>query len=135
MVLSLEVIVAILTSEAVEALLLECLLKEDEPLTEGIGVEGVIRSFYFHRQRIHAKREEVMQLLAELPDAFRRTVGGGASFLIACEDRHGRRWTGMHMSMEELFALGIAIGRVRYLLAREAWSSLPGCMPFLVVDL
>ena len=51
----------------------------------------------------------------------------------ACMDKSGRQWTGMHLTMEYLFLLGIAIGEVEYLLPREMWEAFPGGMPYLVV--
>ena len=35
--------------------------------------------------------------------------------------------------MEDLFCLGIAIGKVQYCLPRETWSLLPGGVPYLMI--
>lgn len=63
-----------------------------------------------------------------------KSSGGGWTFLNACHDRHGNLWTGFHRRMEELFMLGLAIGKVHCLFPRDLWDALPGGMPFYMVD-
>jgi hypothetical protein len=77
---------------------------------------------------------EIRAMLAELPDQYRKSGGGGWSFLNACDDRHGTQWTGFHRTMEHLFMLGLAIGAVTLLMPRELWDALPGGMPYYMVD-
>jgi hypothetical protein len=72
-------------------------------------------------------------MLAELPDMFKESGGGGWSFLNACDDRHGNQWTGLHQRMEQLFQLGIGIDKVECQLPREVWPALPGGMPYYIV--
>lgn len=72
-------------------------------------------------------------MLDKLPEQFHEATGGGWSFLNACNDRHGNQWTGLHQRMEQLFQLGIALGRVSYCLPREFWSAMPGGVPYIVV--
>lgn len=55
------------------------------------------------------------------------------SFLNSCNTNEGKQWTGMHMKMEFLFALGVAIEKVKNLLPREMWPILPGGVPYFVV--
>ena len=59
-------------------------------------------------------------------------LGGGWSFLQACVDKNGNHW-GEHSNMEELFCLGIAIGKVESLLPRDMWKVLPGGVPYYVI--
>ena len=73
-------------------------------------------------------------MLAELPNQFQADKGGGWSFLSACDDRNGHQWTDYHQRMEQLFQLGLALGLVRCPVPRDAWSMLPGSMPYYVVD-
>jgi hypothetical protein len=35
--------------------------------------------------------------------------------------------------MDELVCLGLAIGRIAFLMPREMWEMLPGGMPYIVV--
>lgn len=124
---------SILTSEKVEEIFMDCLFKEGEDTSNYIKAEGVIHSVGFHPGRLASHREEIKTLLGELPGAFKTSRGGGMSFLNACNDKHGNQWTGLHQHMEQLFQLGIAIGKVKCLLPRNMWSALPGGMPYYVV--
>ena len=72
-------------------------------------------------------------MLAQPPEEFGEDTGGGWSFLNSCNDRSGRQWTGLHLTMEQLWCLGIAVGRARYTLPRDFWEVLPGGMPYLTV--
>ena len=121
-----------LTSEAVTALTKECLFKEDEPRDGAVEVAGVISKFSFCPERIAEKTAAITELLAELPDEFKQTGGGGWSFLNACLDRDGKQW-GEHRDMEALFCLGIAAGKAKWQLPRDMWDVLPGGMPYVVV--
>jgi hypothetical protein len=122
----------VLTAEAVHEVFRACLTPEaDTP--GGVMVEGIVTSAVFDPAKVAAHGEEIRALLAELPDQFRADIGGGWSFLNACDDRHGNQWTGFHRSMEELFMVGMAAGLVRCLMPRDGWKALPGGMPYYVV--
>lgn len=122
-----------LTSEAVLKLLGEC-----NASSGAIGrvttVDGIVRKYDFDLDRVHERADEIGELLGELPSEFQRTGGGGWSFLNACQDRHGKQWTDLHMPMETLFCLGIAAGNARWLVARDMWDVLPGGMPYVQVN-
>ena len=120
-----------LTAERVEDIVKTCLNEEAELF---VAAEGIMNKFGFDRARIVEHRDAIRELLLELPVEFRKESGGGWSFLNACNDRHGRQWTGMHRAMDQLFALGMAAGYVRCQLPRDMWSSLPGGMPYYVID-
>lgn len=135
-----------LAPDAVSKLFLACLVSEAELAArypagdpEFQTVAGIVTVVLLHRRRVAAAREEIAGLLAELPDEFRSVDnpngGGGWTFLNACLDRHGNQWTGVHQTMEQLFLLGMAAGLVTELMPRELWSSLPGGMPYYVIDL
>jgi hypothetical protein len=117
-----------LTSERVNAVFRDCIADT------GITVEGIVRSATFGAAAIDARRTEIGDMLAELPDQFRKSGGGGWSFLNACEDRYGRQWTGMHQVMEALFLLGIAAGLATEPFGREMREAMPGGMPFYRVE-
>ncbi|MGH7218165.1 MAG: hypothetical protein ACREGE_01835 [Candidatus Microsaccharimonas sp.] len=125
---------SILTPDRVEAIFIDCLYKEGEDTSGHIAAEGIVRTVGFKPERIEEHRQEIHDLLAELPDTFKESSGqGGWSFLEACVDRHGNQWTGMHLTMEQLVQLGIAIKEVEYLMPREMWGMLPGGMPYFTV--
>jgi hypothetical protein len=77
--------------------------------------------------------ELIFAMLMELPEEFRESSGGGWSFLQACDDRHGRQWTGLHLRTAQLFVLGQAAGLVECQLPREVWPALPGGMPYYLI--
>lgn len=122
----------VLTSGSVENIFRACLSAH----TEGaVIIEGITRTFAFSPAAVGDHRAEIRRMLAELPDQYRKSGGGGWSFLNACNDRHGAQWTGLHQRMEELFMLGIASGLVAELLPRDMRDVLPGGMPYYVIDL
>jgi hypothetical protein len=113
-----------LTSENVERLFAVC-LKDS-----GKEVEGIMAKV---KLDVTGHEQDIKDMLAELPDPFHATKGGGWSFLEACNDWGGNQWTGLHMRMDQLFMLGIAAESASWLLPREYWSTLPGGMPYVVV--
>lgn len=120
-----------LTTENVDAIMAECLVDAG-----GQIVKGVIHSFAFDPDRIKARRDDIKSMLSALPLPFFKGIeggGGGWSFLMACDRRDGVQWTGFHLKMEALFALGIAAGFVTELTAFPR-DMLPGGMPYYVID-
>ncbi len=99
---------------------------------DAIKVEGIITNYLFSKSRLEEHTDEIVGLLHELPDEFLQKYGLGWSFLQAAFDKHGNHW-GEHPSMELLFALGIGVGKVEFILPREMWVNLPGGMPFVVI--
>ncbi len=124
----------VLSTEGVEKVFVDCLFKEGEDTSTHIAAEGIMMTVGFHPERIESHRAEIEAMLDELPDQFKASSGGGWSFLNACEDKHGNQWTSFHRSMDQLFMLGMAIGKVESQMPRELWSALPGGMPYYVID-
>ncbi len=126
-----------LNPERVSKIFFDCLYDEDydreKALKEAIIIEGIIGNFGFRPNKIDKNQKEIIELLLELPIIFMKSNGVGASFLNACIDRHGNLWTGEHMIMEQLFALGSAVERVICPLPKIAWVLLPGGMPYYQV--
>jgi hypothetical protein len=122
-----------LTSQEVNRLMGECLFKDGEPTDDAVVVEGIVSTFGLNPQRVTERAEQISDLLAELPEEFQAAKGGGWTFLNACEDCHGRQWTGEHSVMENLFVLGIAAGKAKWLLPRDMWSEPPGGMPYVAI--
>jgi hypothetical protein len=119
-----------LSTERVEELFKRCLAATAD---QGVVVQGIVNTAAFSPQALKDCREQIAALLAELPEQFRESDGGGWSFLNACDDKHGRQWTSFHRAMEQLFMLGLASGQVKELLPRDMWAALPGGMPYYVV--
>ncbi len=124
-----------LTSSDVEKIFIDCLFSEGENTSESVIVEGVRSNMGFHPDRILEHREEIINLVNELPDDFRAgSKAGGQSFLNAMVDKYNNHW-GEHQSVEQLVCLGLAVGVIKYLMPKEMWTMLPGGMPyFQVVD-
>ena len=122
-----------LTDARVTEIFRDCLFKDDEDKSNYVLAKGLVMDAGFHPGRLESHKEEIEKLLAELPDGFRQSKVG-MSFLSACEDRHGEQWTGLHQTMEQLFLLGIAVGKARYAFPRERWCELPGATPYIVVN-
>lgn len=123
-----------LTAEHVESVFLDCLFKDISDIGPMVRVEGIVQTVALDHERTEAHRQEIHDMLAELPDKFKTSAGGGYSFLGASVDRHGNLWTGMHQRMEQLFILGIAIGEVEYCLPRDLWTVFPSNIPYLKVN-
>lgn len=121
----------------VREILFDCMYDKDriksstreELIKEAICVKGITTSIGFDPQKIAIYKSEIVELLNELPDEFKHEIGGGCSFLMACEDKHGNHW-GEHKNMEELFMLGMACKRINCVFPREIWSMLPGGVPY-----
>ncbi len=121
-----------LSEEQVNKVFMECLFR-NEDVKYVLEVEGIDTDVKFHIERLENHKAEIMALLDELPEQFHVRGGGGWSFLSACDDKHGNQWTGIHQTMEQLFQLGIGIGKVKYLMPREIWHVLPHGMPYYII--
>lgn len=123
-----------LTAEHVENIFVDCLFKDNEmPVKEYVPAFGITFSAGFNPERVKGYKDEIARMLEQLPDEFQES-GGGMSFLNACNDKHGNQWTGEHRRMEQLFMLGLAVGKVTCQIPRAMWSCLPGGMPYYVVN-
>ena len=124
-----------LTAERVRVIFTDCLFKDEEqPVKEYVPASGITTNVGFHPERVAGYKDEIAEMLNELPDEFQEAGGGGMSFLNACNDKHGEQWTSFHQTMEQLFQLGQAVGKVTCTMPREMWSVLPGGMPYYVVN-
>jgi hypothetical protein len=123
-----------LTAKRVEEIILDCLFREGEPTESRVEVEVVMARLGFHPERVESHREEIREMLAELPESFREEVGGGWSFLQACETKDGKHW-GEHSNIDQLLALGIATGQAKILMPRDMWGIFPGGMPYFAIKI
>lgn len=133
----------LLNTDNVNTVIRDCLLHDEEAagvdpqnLPDWIApAQGIVRSFGLHRERLESHREDVKSMLEQLPDQFRKEVGGGWSFLQMCERKDGVQWADLHRTMEALVALGNALGYVEFPAPKEMWPSLPGGMPYIALVL
>lgn len=132
-----------LTASRVREIFFDSLFTDEEIKGQGqaavmaraIVVEGITHKIGFNPERLEPHRAEMIEMLAELPDAFHAKKGGGMSFLNACERNDGQQWADLHQTMDQLFCLAFGLGLAQPLLPREAWGVLPGGMPYIVVNL
>ncbi len=123
-----------LAPELVSSIFRECLAGQKTPAAKRVVAEGILHpQIAFNADALTRHSPTIEALLQQLPLEFHESVGGGMSFLFACNDRHGRQWTGEHRVMEQLFALGVAIGKAEYKLPRAQWHKLLGGMPYVSV--
>lgn len=103
-----------------------CLLQDHEDGAEFVTAECYATA-HFHGARLRDSRQDIADMLAELPDRFRTYEG--AEFFAASENRAGWRWVGTdevaHWEIEMLVLLGRAIGAVEYIIPREDWTDFP----------
>ncbi|HEX6258659.1 MAG TPA: hypothetical protein VFZ48_04220 [Candidatus Saccharimonadales bacterium] len=121
-----------LEAKRVGLIFLECLIRKGENSNPNNAVRGIngLR-VEFSPLRLTQHTAEIQELIAQLPARFARDRG--ASFLGLGEDVRGRVWTSSDAVKEQLVLLGIAIGKMRFLLEQEDWAHLPGGVPHVVV--
>jgi hypothetical protein len=128
----------LINSTRVDEVFKDCLFKEGEPTNDYIPAEGITVNVGFHPQRLESYRNEVRDMLSNLPKQFfPKGEGGGDgwAFSGACNDKNDTQWTSFHVHMEQLFQLGIGLKMVRCLVPRIAWHSIPGGLPYYAVKL
>lgn len=112
----------------------DCLYTEEETkgvveLKDMIMVEGITFNVGFNPIRIEKNKKEIEELINNLAPGWEN----GKSFLNLCVDSEGELWTGLHIRMEELLLLGMAINKFKYCCEKEYWSVLPGGMPYIAL--
>lgn len=124
-----------LTPSIVVDIFKDCLPK-NASLSEDqiVAVRGIVTTVMFAKEKLSAHKEEICSLLAELPDSFYKSKGGGMSFLNMCVDKNDNQWTGEHRTMEKLLLLGLGIGKVSFAMPQKMWAILPGGMPYITVE-
>ena len=122
-----------LTAQIVSETFKYCLFKEGENTDNPVYGEGARTHVGFNPERLQESIFKIVEMLNELPDSFKISGGGGMSFLNMGVDKNNNEWTGLHRNIDELVCLGLASGKMTYLIPREMWSVLPGGMPYLVV--
>jgi len=128
--------------ERVEEIFLDCLFRDDE-VEDGkvkdpstlCEVEGIVSNYGFHKYRLESRSGEIREMLEALPSTFRKSGGGGMTFLNMCLTSDGDLWTDLHQRAEQLLALSVGLGLAGYCFPREMWRSLPGSVPYVWIDL
>lgn len=124
-----------LSSENVNEVFRDCLFRDDEDTSNHLKVESVQMQIGFNPERLKENEDNIISMLECLPETFKKTGGGGMTFLNMCEDREGNQWASLHRTMDELVALGIGVEKISFCLPRDMWSVLPGGMPYVRVNI
>lgn len=126
-------------SEIIRDTIKHCLYRQEE-ITDNKPPEGfiegdaIVKKYAFHPGRLDEKKEIIKELLSDMQDPFFMDKGGGWTFLNMPFDRHDQQW-GEQPTAGDLCALGIASGMLKFLLPRDMWSSLPGSVPYVGINL
>ncbi len=120
-----------LTARNVADVFADC-IQCNEPTHKVIEIKGIINSALFSDVFLEEKKSDISLLCEQLHPNFMEKQEGGWSFLQACMTNVGVHW-GEHPNMEKLMMLGLATGKIKYLMPRELWNALPGGMPYFVV--
>jgi len=120
-----------LTSENVEKVFRSCLFEDNEEQIDIVNSAGVVIDAEFKKQKLEENKENIIAMLDQLPDDFNQELGGGMHFTNAAYRNDNYLW-GEHCHVDFLICLGIAVGYVRFCLAREFWAVLPQKLPYFV---
>ncbi len=123
-----------LNAKNVNEVFTKCLFKDGENTDNKVIAEGIMNNFGFNPERLEENKQNILDMLSGLPDPFRKSIGGGWSFLQACVDRNDIHWA-EHSTIEQLLALGIATKQASILVPREMWAMFPGGMPYFQVEI
>lgn len=122
-----------LTAKNVDDTFIKCLYETTPHDLDKVNViSGVMMRVGFDPDKLKDQTDNISGMLSELSDDFKKSGGGGMSFLNACVDREGTQW-GEHADIDKLVCLGLATGKIEYAVPSELWNSLPGGMPYLLV--
>ena len=117
--------------ERINEILKDCLFRPDE-LNEAGGlddmslaalVEGVTVSVGLNKERLETYRDEVQEMVDQLPDSFR--TENGDSFVNMCVTKDGAQW-GEHPNMQELMFLSVGLDLMESTLPRPLWGAAGG---------
>lgn len=122
-----------LTADNVENTLM-MVLAGDEKNPNGIRVDGIVNNYLLDREKLELHRENIADMVRQIPDDFQLDGGGGMTFLNLCMRNDGVQWTGFHWTQEKLYAMAAGLGMGKFLMPRNFWSAMPGNVPYIVFD-
>lgn len=124
----------LLNAEKVNNIFTECLFTDEEDKTQYVEASGVMLRVGFHPGRLAKNEDVINEMINQLPDNFKKTGGGGWSFLNACLDSSGSQWADTHQSVDQLVCLGLATKKIEFQMPRTYWGMFPGGMPYFLIN-
>lgn len=98
---------------------------------DAIKVDGIVNRYAFHPGRLAEAKQEIGEMLSQLPIFFHPDKGGGWSFLNGAVRQDGVQW-GEHQDIERLVCMGIATEQAQWIM-KDMAASLPGGVPYFQV--
>lgn len=123
-----------LTSKNVRKVLMDCMFEsEEEAKKNGTPIQNIMNTLYLNMDKVHEHEDDIVSFLDQLHPAFRESVDGGWSFLkLPFKGKEEEQW-GEHLNADELVALGLASGKLKFLVEdRDMWKMFPGGVPYIV---
>lgn len=121
-----------ISAKRVREILSNCFFKQLNVGAVGIKVEGIMNTFVFDPEKVKEYEGEILSYLIELNEDIREDKGGGISLIMIPMDKNDDQW-GEQQNADELMCLGMAIGRIKYLIEERAmWRIFPGAVPYYV---
>jgi hypothetical protein len=99
---------------------------------EVVAIKGIVNTICFDPQRLEARRDDVLDLIRQLPTPFDVKQGGGWSFLNLCQREDGQQWTDLHQTQEVLCLLAVGLKLAKWVMPRDMWDIFPGGMPYIM---
>lgn len=110
------------------------LMENGTPPEDGLVVETVMATVMLNKDRVAEHVDDISVMLDQLPDIFKEGSGEGGSVVLAHQTADGEDWTHeLDGRIDMLLALGLSVGKVKFVLPRDLWSVLPDSYPFFVV--
>lgn len=123
-----------LTAGNVTEIFITCLYEDNVPHEDAVMVEGVLNTYGLNPKKLELHKQSIIDMVDELPSTFREDSDGhGWSFLNMCFTKNDEQWTSYQTIMEQLYVLGIAIDKIKCLLPKDCWESLPGGVPYFCI--
>jgi len=108
--------------------------KKTSVTEEFVEVEGVTGLHKLRKKALNDNKQQIIDMLRELPDPFMEHTGGGRTFLNGCMTKDQQDiWTGLQSNVEQLLLLGLGIGKIKYTIQKEFWGILPGGVPYFMI--
>jgi hypothetical protein len=106
----------ILTADRVNHVFQDCLFKDNEDESMRVLADIGPRTVSFHLDRLNGHRQEIHDMLDQLPDQFMFSKGGGFSILMAGLDKHNEVWSELNQEVvHRLILLAVASEEGEYI--------------------